>query len=64
MMQQVDEKFAPFKWYNYAPLGEISGCIKTGKRLKKYFLTDDSSSGLCSTRYCLFHPVVNHHETG
>ena len=34
MIQQSNEKLAPFKWYNHAPLGQISGCIKIDKMLK------------------------------
>ena len=42
MIQQSNEKLSPFKWYdNHAPLGQISGCIKIDKKLKKYFVTDD-----------------------
>ena len=41
MIQQMNEKVAPFKWYNYAPLGHISGCITIDKKLKKYFVTHD-----------------------
>ncbi len=32
MIQQMNEKGDPFKWYNHAPLGQISGCIKIDKR--------------------------------
>jgi len=46
MIQQSNEKLAPFKWYNHAPLGQISGCIKIDKKLKKYFVSDDSPSGI------------------
>ncbi len=45
-MLQMDEKVAPFRWYNCAPLGHISGCIKMKKNLNKYFVTDDSPSGI------------------
>ena len=38
----MNEKVAPFKWYNHAPLGQISGCIKIEKKEKRYFVTDDS----------------------
>ena len=41
MKQQSNDKLAPFKWYNHAPLGQISGCIKIDKKLKKYFVSDD-----------------------
>ena len=34
MIQQSYDKLAPFKWYNHAPLGQISGCIKIDKMLK------------------------------
>jgi hypothetical protein len=40
MIQQMNEKVAPFKWYNHAPIGQISGCIKIDKKLKKYFVTE------------------------
>ena len=46
MIQKMNEKVAPFKWYNHAPLGQISGCIKIDKKLKKYIVTDDSPSGI------------------
>ena len=46
MIQQMNEKVAPFRWYNHLPLGQISGCIKIDKKLKKYFVTDDSPSGI------------------
>ena len=46
MIQQRNEKLAPFKWYNHAPLGQISGCIKIDKNLKKQFLSDDIPSGI------------------
>ena len=46
MIQQSNDKLAPFKWYNHAPLGQISGCIKIDKKLKKYFVTNDSPSGI------------------
>ena len=46
MIQQMNEKVAPFKWYNHAPLGLISGCIKIDKKLKENFLSDDSPSGI------------------
>jgi hypothetical protein len=42
----MNEKVAPFKWYNHAPLGHISGCIKIDKKVKKYFVTDDRPSGI------------------
>ena len=38
MIQQMNENGAPFiLWYNHnhAPLGQISGCIKIEKKLKK-----------------------------
>jgi len=34
MIQQMNEKVAPFRWYNHLPLGQISGCIKIDKMLK------------------------------
>jgi hypothetical protein len=37
MIQQMNEKVVPFKWYNHAPLGHISGCIKIDKKLKNKF---------------------------
>ena len=46
MLQQSNEKLAPFKWYNHAPLGQISGCIKRDKKLKKHIVSDDSPSGI------------------
>ena len=46
MIQQMNEKLAPFKWYNHAPLGHISGCIKIDKMLKKYFVSDEIPSGI------------------
>ena len=46
MIQQSNEKLAPFKWYNHATLGHISGFIKIDKKLKKYFVNDDSPSGI------------------
>ena len=42
MIQQSNDKLAPFKWYNHAPLGQISGCIKIDKMLKENFVSDDS----------------------
>ena len=42
MIQQMNEKVAPFQWYNHSPHGHISRCIKIEKMLKKYFVTDDS----------------------
>ena len=35
MIKQRNEKLAPFKLYNHAPLCQISGCIKIDKKLKK-----------------------------
>ena len=46
MIQQMNEKVAPFQWYNHSPHGHISRCIKIEKMLKKYFVTDDSPSGI------------------
>ena len=46
MIQQMNEKVAPFKWYNHAPLGQKSECIEIDKKLKNYFLSDDSPSGI------------------
>ena len=46
MIQQRNEKLAPFKWYNHTPLGLISGCINIDKKLKKHFVNDESSSGI------------------
>ena len=37
MIQQMNERVAPFKWYNHAPLGQIAGCIKIDKKLEKIF---------------------------
>ena len=46
MIQQSNDKLAPFKWYNHAPLGQISRCIKIDKKLKENFVSDDSPSGI------------------
>ena len=46
MIQQMNEKVAPFRWYNHLPLDQISGCIKIDKKLKTYLVTDDSPSGI------------------
>ena len=46
MIKQRNEKLAPFKLYNHAPLGKISGCIKIDKKLKENFVSDDSPSGI------------------
>ena len=38
-IQQMNEKIAPFKRYNHAPLGQISGCIKIYRKdLKNLYL--------------------------
>jgi hypothetical protein len=37
MIQQMNEKVAPFKWYYHAPLDQISGCIKIDKDFEKIF---------------------------
>ena len=34
MIQESNKKLAPFKWYNHAPLGQISGFIKIDKKLE------------------------------
>ena len=51
MIQQSNEKLAPFKCYNHATLGHISGFIKIDKKLKKYFVNDDSLSGIKLKRF-------------